>query len=281
MGRGGEQAMNGHGAGLTTADLARDLRALGLQPSGVLLLHASLRVMGLVAGGAATVVEAVRDVLGPAGTLVVPTTTAENSDTSRAYLASVAGLTPAQVKAHRDGMPPFDRAATPATLAGRIAEEVRTTSGAIRSAHPQSSFAAVGPRARSLMKDHKIDCHLGEESPLSKLYTAGAWVLLLGVGYTACTALHLAEYRYLPSPPRRTYRCVIRYRGHRQWRSYSDVVLDDSDFEAIGEVLDKDINVHRGYVGNAECRLMPMRQLVDTAANWMGEHRDRKSAVRP
>jgi aminoglycoside 3-N-acetyltransferase len=265
--------MNGHDAGLTTGDIARDLRTLGLEPSGVLLLHASMRVMGLVAGGAATVVEAVRDVLGPAGTLVVPTTTAENSDTSRAYLASVAGLTPVQVRAHQDGMPPFDRAATPATLAGRVAEEVRTTSGAIRSAHPQSSFAAVGPRARSLMKAHKIDCHLGEQSPLSKLYTAGAWVLLLGVGYSACTALHLAEYRYLPSPPLRTYRCVIRYRGHRQWRSYSDVVLDDSDFEAIGEVLDEDINMHRGYVGNAECRLMPMRQVVDTAANWMGEHR--------
>lgn len=272
--------MSRHDTDLTAADIAHGLRALGLEPNGVLLLHASLRGMGLVAGGAATVVGAVRDALGPAGTLVVSTTTAENSDTSRAYLASVAGMTPAQVKAHRDGMPPFDRTATPATLAGRIAEEVRTTSGAIRSAHPQSSFAAVGPRARSLMKDHKIDCHLGEESPLGKLYTAGTWVLLLGVGYSACTALHLAEYRYLPSPPQRTYRCVIRYRGHRQWRSYSDVVLDDSDFEAIGEDLDKNINVHRGYVGNAECRLMPMRLVVDTAANWMREHRDRKSAVR-
>ena len=123
------------------------------------------------------------------------------------------------------------------------------------------------------MKDHRINCHLGEESPLGKLYTAGAWVLLLGVEYSTCTALHLAEYRYLPSPPQRTYRCVIRYRGHRQWRSYRDVILDDSDFEAIGEVLDKNIGMHRGYVGNAECRLMPMRQVVDTATNWMREHR--------
>jgi aminoglycoside 3-N-acetyltransferase len=271
--RSGEQAMNGHDPGLTTADIAGDLRALGLEPGSVVLLHASLRVMGLVAGGAGTVVRAVREVLGPAGTLVAYTTTAENSDTSRAYLASVAGLTPAQAKAHQDCMPPFDRATTPTTLAGRIAEEVRTTPGAIRSAHPQSSFAAVGPLARSLMKSHKIDCHLGEESPLGKLYAAGAWMLLLGVGYSTCTALHLAEYRYLPSPPRRTYRCVIRYRGHRQWRSYRDVVLDDSDFEAIGEALDKDIGMHRGYVGSAECRLMPMRQVVDATTNWMREHR--------
>jgi aminoglycoside 3-N-acetyltransferase len=265
--------MSDHEAGLSSTDIAQDLRALGLEAGRTLLLNASLRVMGSVAGGAATVVQAVRDVLGPAGTLVVPTTTAENSDTSRAYLASVAGLTPAQARAHRDGMPPFDRATTPATGAGRIAEEIRTTQGAIRSAHPQSSFAAVGPLARSLMRGHRIDCHLGEESPLGKLYVAGAWVLLLGVGFSSCTPLHLAEYKYLPSPPLRTYRCVVRYRGRRLWRAYRDVVLDDSDFEVIGEVLDKNMDMHRGYIGNAESRLMPVRPVVDFATNWMYEHR--------
>jgi aminoglycoside 3-N-acetyltransferase len=265
--------MKGDDKGLTSADIARDLRALGLEADRTLLLHASLRAIGPVAGGAATVVNAVRDVLGPAGTLVVPTTTPENSVTSRAYRDTIAGLTPAQVKAYRDDMPPFNRATTPATRAGRIAEGVRTTPGAIRSGHPQSSFAAVGPLARALMKGHRIDCHLGEETPLGKLYAAQAWVLLLGVGYSMCTALHLAEYRYVSSPPRRRYHCVIRYRGRRQWRSYSDVVLDDSDFEVIGEVLDKNVGMRRGYVGNAECRLMPMRQVVDFAANWMREHR--------
>ncbi len=86
-------------------------------------------------------------------------------------------------------------------------------------------------------------------------------------------ALHLAEHRYLPSPPQRTYRCVTRYHGRRQWRSYRDVVLDDSDFEVIGEVIDKNVGMARGYVGNAECRLMPMRQVVDIATNWMSDHR--------
>ncbi|HTU75328.1 MAG TPA: AAC(3) family N-acetyltransferase [Trebonia sp.] len=265
--------MSDHEAGRSSSDIAGDLRALGLGADRVVLLNASLRMMGPVAGGAATVVHAVRDVLGPAGTLVTPATTAENSDTSRAYLTSVAGLSPAQIRAHRDGMPPFDRATTPATGAGRIAEEIRTTPGAIRSAHPQSSFAAVGLRARPLMRKHRIDCHLGEDSPLGKLYEAGAWVLLLGVGFSSCTALHLAEYRYLPAPPRRAYRCVVRHRGQRQWRTYRDVVLDDSDFEVIGEVLDKNVDMHRGYIGNAESRLMPMRPLVDFVTNWMREHR--------
>jgi aminoglycoside 3-N-acetyltransferase len=260
-------------AGLAGTVIARDLRKLGVTAGQTLLVHSSLSSIGWVDGGATTVVAALREVLGPAGTLVVPTTTAENSDTSREHLARIAGMTPRQVRSYRDAMPSFDRASTPARGAGRIAEEVRVTRGAIRSAHPQTSFAAIGPLALPLMKDHRLDCHLGERSPLGKLYAVGAWVLLLGVGYQACSAPHLAEYLYAPSPPRRTYRCVVRYRGRRMWRAYKDVVLDDSEFGAIGELLDKEKAVHRGYVGNAECRLMRMREVVDYATTWMRERR--------
>ena len=253
-------------------ELVHDLVALGLARGLTLLVHASLRSIGWVDGGAATVVTALRRVLGPGGTLVAATPTEENSDTSRAHLSVVAGMSVRQVRDFRRGMPAFDRFKTPADT-GRIAEAVRTAPDAIRSAHPQSSFAAIGPLARQLMRRHPVQCHLGEDSPLGKLYQVDAWVLMLGVGYQSCTALHLAEYRYAPDPPRRTYQCVIQYRGRPQWRKYSDVVLDDSDFCAVGDVLDKEVMQHRGYVGNAECRLMPLREVVDRATEWMRVHR--------
>lgn len=257
---------------MTSDDLARKLLALGLARGMTLLVHASLRSIGWVDGGAEAVVAALRQVLGPGGTLVVYTPTAENSDTSRDHLSRIAGMTPRQVLDYRRGMPPFDRTATPAG-SGRIAETVRTTPGAIRSAHPQSSFAALGPLARPLMKRHPVSCHLGEDSPLGKLYQADASILLLGVGYASCTALHLAEYRYLKEPPLRSYRCVVRHRGEAQWRKYTDVVLDDSDFSDIGDALDEKTVCGRGYVGKAECRLMLMRDVVDNAAEWMRTHR--------
>jgi aminoglycoside 3-N-acetyltransferase len=169
-------------------------------------------------------------------------------------------------------MPPYQRAVTPAET-GQIAEALRTSPGAIRSAHPQSSFAAIGPLAGWLMRDHRIGCHLGEGSPLGKLYAHGAWILLLGVGYQACSALHLAEYRYKPEPPRQTYRCVVKYRGKPRWRRYSDVVLDDSDFAAIGRTLDKEIVGHQGHVGLADCRLIPLKETVDRATEWMRNNR--------
>jgi aminoglycoside 3-N-acetyltransferase len=252
--------------------LARDLGSLGVIPGQILLVHASLRRIGRVSGGAEDVVAALRQVLGPDATLVVPTSTADNSDTSRLYLARTEGMSSDEIRRYRDAMPPFTPERQSVGM-GRIAECVRTAPSAVRSQHPQTSFAALGPQARMLMADHQLDCHLGESSPLGRLYEAGAWVLLLGVGYEACTCFHLAEYRYLSLPPRQVYRCVIADEGKRRWWSYEDVVLDDRDFTALGAAFDQTGQVVRGYVGQAECRLAPLAAAVDFATEWLRQHR--------
>lgn len=263
--------------------LAEDLRSLGVIPGQTLLVHASMRQIGWVSGGAAAVVAALRQVIGRDATLVVPTTTADNSDTSRLYRARTASMTPDEITCHRDAMPPFtlDR---PSVGMGRIAECVRTTPGAVRSEHPQTSFAALGPQAGMFMSDHRFDCHLGESSPLGRLYRAGAWVLLMGVGYEACTCFHLAEYRYRPSPPREIYRCVIADEDDGRWWSYEDVVLDDRDFAALGAAFDQTEHVIRGHVGQAQCLLAPITAAVDFATEWLQQYRaaaDAESGVTP
>ena len=271
MGAAGDQGMPPQAR--TGSMLVSDLQVLGVPAGRCLLVNASMSSIGWVVGGAATVATAFRQVLGSEGTLVVATATPDNSDTSRAHLARIAGMTSGQAARYRAAMPPFDPVTTPSTGAGRIAETVRASSGAVRSAHPQTSFAAVGPVAPWLMEGHALDCHLGEASPLGRLYDANAWILLLGVGYDACTALHLAEYRYRPDPPRRTYRCVITRGGQPQWCEFEDVVLDDSDLADLGMDLDRTGAVKRGRVGAADCRLMRMREAVDFATRWLSQHR--------
>ncbi len=269
---------------VTREDIAHDLRALGVTSGQILLVSASLRSIGWVDGGAEAVVDALRDVLDPGGTLIVPTDTADNSDSSRQHLARIKGMTEQEVERFRAEMPPFDRDTSPSTCMGRIAEAVRTHPDAIRSDHPQSSFAAIGPLAAVLMADHEVTCHLGKNSPLGKMCRFGASVLLLGVGFKACTAFHLAEYLYIEHPPRRTYRCVIKSSSGRRWEEYEDVVLDDSDFEVIGEELDQKEIPDHGRVGAAQCRLMRLGRIVDFAADWMRKHRvalDRLIGPRP
>lgn len=257
----------------TRETLRADLRRLGVSAGDILLVHASLRRIGPVDGGAAAVLAAIGDAVGQEGTVVVPAQTASNSDTSREHLAAIAGMSDDQVRRYRAAMPPFDPATTPSTGMGRIAELVRTAAAAVRSDHPQTSFAAVGPMAAKLMAGHALQCHLGEESPLARLYEADAKILLLGVGYQACTAFHLAEYRYLEHPPRRAYRCVVVRDGERRWLEYRDVALDDSDFAALGAALDETGVVSAGPVGAARCRLVSFAGAVGFAVGWLRSNR--------
>jgi aminoglycoside 3-N-acetyltransferase len=174
-------------------------------------------------------------------------------------------------------MPPFAAGITPSAM-GAVSEAVRSATGAVRSAHPQSSFAAVGPRAAWLMARHPLRCHLGPSSPLGKLAAHRAQVLMLGVGYGAFSGFHLAEYTYRPDPPLQTYECVLAgARGMPCWTRFTDVVLDDRPFEAIGaamEAAQADAPwVRHGQVGAARCRLLPLRPAVEFAERWLRENR--------
>src|SRR3954449_11902764 len=64
----------------TRDSLAADLRGLGVRPGMTLLVHSSLRALGWVCGGPLAVVQALMDVLTPAGTLVMPTQSGDLSD---------------------------------------------------------------------------------------------------------------------------------------------------------------------------------------------------------
>ena len=253
--------------------LAADLTALGIHQGQTLLVHASMRAVGPVQGGVTTVVDELRSLLGTAGTLVVPTGTSDNSDSSRTHLSQIAGMTAAQRRRYRTSMPAFDIRRTPSTGMGILAETVRTTPGARRSAHPQSSFAALGAQAGQITENHAESCHFGEQSPLARLYDLAAWILLLGVDYRACTAFHLAEYRYQPHLQTRTYRCVVQQGSQERWWQYRDVRLDDSDFGELGMDLDRTGTPIWGTVGNAECRLLPVRFAVDYAIVWLRHRR--------
>ncbi|MFG1669407.1 aminoglycoside N(3)-acetyltransferase [Streptomyces sp. Y7] len=266
-----------------TPSLAEDLVTLGLRPGATVLAHASLRRVGF---GPDMALDALRDVLGPEGTLVVPTFTAGNSDTSPAYRDRIRNMTTDQIKALHKEMPPFDPDRTPSEGMGQLAEAVRRTEGRVRSTHPQTSFAAVGARAEELLAGHDGACHLGESSPLGRLYEAGAQVLLMGVGFEVCSAFHLAEYR-VPDPPRRRYRCVVGQGGVGRWIGYEDVDLDDRDFGALGADFEKgdaarpDPVVHGGRVGDAYARLFPLDEAVDFATQWLSGNRSRRLFTDP
>lgn len=102
---------------------------------------------------------------------------------------------------------------------------------------------------------------------------------MINVGFSACTAFHLAEYR-IPKPLAHVRLCGEgepaggSARGGQEgaWTSYEDVRLDDGDFAEIGGAF-PDSRVRRGRVGGAPAALFSIPDAVDHALDWMTENR--------
>jgi aminoglycoside 3-N-acetyltransferase len=236
----------------------------------VLLVHSSLKSLGWVCGGPVAVVQALLDALGPDGTLVVPTHTSDNTDPADWQHPPVPESWWPVIREHTPG---FDPAVTPSRWMGRIAETARTWPGARRSDHPQVSFAAVGPAAEAVTAGHRLDDMLGEHSPTGAVYRLDGDVLLLGVGHDNNTSLHLAEYR-MPDPPRKPEgSAVLVPGGGRAWVRWEDVATDEDDFERLGAAFEETGGARTGRVGDAACRLMRQRTLVDFAVGWLRTNR--------
>jgi aminoglycoside 3-N-acetyltransferase len=258
----------------TAASLSSDLRALGLSSGDTVLVHSSASSLGFVVGGAQAVVQALLEVLGPDGTLVVPAHTPDNCDPAG---WSNPPVPEAWWPAIREQAPGFDRARTPSRWIGVIAETVRTWPGALRSDHPQVSFVALGRRAAEVTDGHQLDDALGERSPLGAIYRLDGKVLLLGCDHDSNTSLHLAEWRQ-QSPPRGVIGASVRRPdGSSEWIRWTDVIENSDDFEWIGAAFESAAGLAAGRVGGAEARLMPQRALVDFATVWMAAHRSAAS----
>ena len=255
----------------TIASLASDLAALGVAEGMTLMVHSSLSALGYVAGGAQSVVEALRRAVGPDGTVMMPTHSADLSDPADWMHPPIPEPWWDTV---RDSMPAYDAATTPIRGMGAIVECFRGTVDAIRSAHPTVSACAVGPRAAELTADHTFERGLGEGSPQGHLYELDGHVLLLGVTHANNTSLHLSEHRAAPAhAPRSVVGSPMLVEGRRQWVSAELLAEDETDFARIGEDFANSGLQVTGPVALGTAHLMRCRDIVDHGVAWMQRHR--------
>lgn len=245
-------------------DLERELLRLGVEAGDTILVHCALSAFGYLIGGEQAVLDALRRVLGPSGTIVMPAQSWQLCDPDYLDDPRLGPEARALVRRH---LPAFDPVLTPSRSMGRVAELFRCQREAIRSTHPHRSFAASGPAAEALMREHAWDDPFGECSPLAKLYADRAKIVLLGVGYGSCTALHLAETRAaeVGRRPLVANGAPVRVDGARTWMEWLEPAVDDRRFQDVGEEFEALGSVRSAYVGAARCRVMDLVALVDFA----------------
>ena len=256
---------------VTPASIVRDLRALGVKEGMLLNVHCAMSRLGWIVGAAQTVIAALSESVGPHGTLMMPTHSAQLSDPGNWRMP------PAPEgwwETVRREMPAYDPARTPTRNMGAVPETFRSYPGVHRSNHPQTSHAALGPLAAEIVRTHPLDCLFGDESPIGKLYALDGNVLLLGVNHSNNTVLHLAEERAdFPSKSRHGEGAPMIVDGHRRWQTFQPINVSDDDFTELGEAFAETGLEARGRVGAAVARLMRAREVVDFAVPWMETHR--------
>jgi aminoglycoside 3-N-acetyltransferase len=226
-------------------------------PGDHVLVHAALRRVGRVLGGATTILEALRIAVGPQGT-VLAYTDWDGQDDVEAYPDL------------RDEAPVFDPLASPAIREnGYFPEMLRTTPGA--------SMAAIGAQAEWFTADHALDYGYGPQSPLGKLVEAGGKTLMLGAPLDTMTLLHHAEHLAQFSP-KRVRRCETPMReGERTvWRRFEEFDttaapegLPDDYFSTIVADFLRTGRGARGRVGDASSVLVAAKEIVPFATNWI------------
>lgn len=268
------------------ARLTAEMRALGVRPGAVLMVHARISALGWVVGGTGAVVLALLDAVGPDGTLMAYAGWEDDP-------YGMAGWPERWRAAYAADLPPFDPATAEAVHAnGRLPERIRTWPGARRSRQPEAGVVALGARADWIVADHPLDDPYGAGSPLAKLVAADGQVLMLGAPLSTLTLLHHAEATARVAVKRRvTYEMPILEDGRAVWRTFRDIDTsngafpyervaaevaatpgvgpDRELFEAIArQSLAAGVGA-RGRVGQGDSALFPARPLHAFAEAWL------------
>ena len=258
------------------SELARDCRALGVTEGDVVMLHASVRSVGEVAGGPDQIHLAVRDALGPLGTLIMYVSCPSYyDDVGRGW------LTAEQEREVLTKHPAFDPLTTRSARShGILAEFFRTFPGTLVNNHV-ARFAAAGARASHLLAAHPWNFPYGAGSPLDRFRTLGGRILLLGSDHDEVTFLHHVEHTVdFPAKVIARYKVPYEEDGSVVWRDGEEVNTagdgahanwPDRFFAQIVDGYLESAGNRGGRVGNAVSYLIPARDLYTFAGSLMQE----------
>ncbi len=253
------------------SEIVETLKDLGLKNGDAVMVHTSLSKMGYVCGGAQTVIEALIEVVGDEGTVLMPTQSWKNLDPETGVHWDA---DKSDWDSIRENWPAYDKDLTPTNTMGAVAEMFRRWPGALRSDHPARSVAAWGKHAAYLTENHDLSNIFGEGSPVGKLYELDGKVLLLGVDYDKNTSIHLADVRAnYPSKHTCIEHSAVKENGKRVWKAYETLFVDGEDFIDIGKAFEETHTVKKATMGEAEARLMSQRELVDFSVAWIEKNR--------
>ena len=227
-----------------------DLRNIGVKKGDFLIVHSSFKALGLKKGTPENVISAFLEVLGPEGTLMMPT-----------FTYSYSGIW---------NVRPFNSATTPGIGNGLLTETFRQYPGALRSAHPTYSVAAIGKHAKTVTQDKGKASPFGRGSSYDVAIGLGAMILLLGVGNNRNSAIHYAEIMadlpYNDIPFREFFGHTAVVKKNDQIKEISllrEYPACSANFGVADDYLLQHGIMKSGKIGCAPCFLMSGKEMTE------------------
>jgi aminoglycoside N3'-acetyltransferase len=225
---------------VTQAKVVESLRTVGIGAGDGVITHAAIQFLGRPVGGVGIYWDAFREVLGPEGTLVVPTFN----------FGFCRGLA-------------FDRESTPSEKMGVFAEHVRKLPVARRSSHPMQSVAAIGRYAEDLAGRDTASA-FDPGSAFDRMLELDFTMVLLGASIQSVSMVHYCEQKQtVPYRFWKEFSGMVRCGGQQRQATYRmyarDLDLDPKiDQVPIQRALEamgawKETRLNYGTV--AACRL--------------------------
>ncbi len=233
----------------TRTQLSEQFHKAGLAPGDAVILHSSLKSLGVVEGGAEAVVDALLEVIGPRGHLLVPTFT---------YCLPMWNI------------PPFDVRTTKSRV-GAITETVRLRPDALRSFHPTHSVAVVGPEKETVTRNHLHATPLGVDCPFDRMRKYGAKILMLGTTQDTNSSLHLCEvlaklpYVEVAFSEGQDFELAwfINEEGQVEYTPIYEVPGCSRGFRVVEEPLRRAGVLRDVMIGNAPSQLLLLEELIE------------------
>jgi aminoglycoside 3-N-acetyltransferase len=200
-------------------ELASDFRKLGLAAGDVVMVHASVRSIGTIAGGPDQIHLAIKDAITDAGTMMMYASCPDYYDdvgrgvypgsTERLILEKLPPFDPSTARAARDN--------------GTLVEFFRSYPGT-QVNHHVARFAVWGAQAAHLISEQPWDFAFGRGSALERFVELNGKILLIGCDHDNVTFLHYAEH-ILDVPGKRIAVFEVPWleNGARVWKEMKEI----------------------------------------------------------
>ena len=213
-------------------DIKKKLISMGIRKGMVVLLESRGSCKDYLLGGEQTLIEAIMEVVGYEGTIIIPTFTPQLLDPSQDDKKISRSLWK-DIRKYSSG---FDLKLTMPLKENYLAHQFLRNEGVVRSYHPLYSFAAWGKYAKLICDKHPLHFGLNEDSPLGKLLEFQGKIILFNQNVDDSVTLLYNLYKNIQLPIR-ILRAPILVNQQTVWKNMLDVKYHTNHIEQLTSAL--------------------------------------------